>query len=80
MEIKRKEAIRFAALISVLNLTSSDKEEDMQNALAESEAEDLSEEGKETLLRKFIDQRFSYYSNHYLGTFLSEKYESSNFS
>jgi hypothetical protein len=31
MKLKRKEAITFAALINILNLTSSDKEEEMQN-------------------------------------------------
>jgi hypothetical protein len=75
MILIRKEAVALASFFKFFNYSSNERKIKIENAIAEQSLDNLSIEKKNYYGRKFIENEFSFFSNHYLQTFLSKELE-----
>ena len=77
MILRRKEAIILSSFFKFLSLSEEARKTEIENALAELslELDEVSEEISNYRARKYIEHRFSFFTNNYLQTFLFNQIE-----
>jgi len=75
MELTRKEAIILSSFFSFLNLTQEERLNKIEIALSEHglEMDEVTSEKSNSYARKYIELKFSYFSNSYLELFLNRQ-------
>lgn len=71
--LARSEAVVLASFLELFSLTEEERLIETQDALDDGGIEEASDSEKSIVLREYLEQRFSSYTNKYIQIFLAEK-------